>query len=211
MYGRWLDYYVTDPVRIDFDHVVLMDDASPALPEEPRLPVVREEQWPATLPKVAIYRFASRLGRSAKFVYPGWWRSFFCALDFARRYHFGKIVHAESDAFVLSRALMDHINALRVDWTALWCPHYICPETAIQVICEDQYGELEALRAEGLDVLAGKAAELVLPFSNIETKWTGDRYGDFCDEIPPEADYACQVRTDMTLPSLRRSDAQGAH
>lgn len=200
-YGRWLDYYTTGRRPIAYDHILLIDDASPVLPEDPRVQVIHEGDWPGMLPKVAMYRFAQRLGRSGKFVYPGWWRSYFCSLDFARRYGFSKIVHAEYDAFVFSRRLADHINALVMDWTSLWCPRYVCPETGIQVICENQYREVEKISAGGLDALAGLAAELELPFSNIETQRVGDRYGEYRDDIPAGADYACQVRTDMVVQS----------
>ncbi len=203
-YCRWLDYYTADSGPIAYDHILLIDDASPILPEDSRVQVIHEGVWPGALPKIAIYRFAQRLGRSAKFVYPGWWRSYFCSLDFAQRYSFQKIVHVEYDAFVFSRRLADHINALAADWTSLWCPHYTCPETCIQVICEDQYHEVAAVRAGSLGELAGLAAELVLPFSNIETQWVGDRYGNYRDDIPAGVDYACQVRADMKLPGLKQ-------
>lgn len=170
------------------------------MPDDPRVEVIHEGEWPGTLPRIAVYRHEQRLGRSGTYVYPGWWRSYFRSLDFARRYGFDKVVHAECDAYVLSQRLADHINALAIDWTSLWCPRYRCPETAIQVICADQYAEVEKMREGGIDALAGYAAELELPFSNIETKWTGDRYGEYRDDIPSDADYACQVRTDMTLP-----------
>ena len=193
LYGRWLDYYASGRGPIAFDHALLIDDASPVLPDDRRVEIIREGEWPESLPKIGLYRFSERLGRSAKFVYPGWWRSYFCSLAVARRYGFSKVVHIEHDAFVLSRRLADHINALNTDWTSLWCPRYICPETAIQVICEDHYHELEAFRSDGIEALAGRAAELELPFSNIETQWTGDRYGEYLQDIPADADYACQV------------------
>jgi hypothetical protein len=199
-YGRWLAHYTGDNAPLAYDHVLFIDDASPEAPDDPRVQVINEGEWPEVLPPVALYRHNHRLGRPSLLDYPGWWRSFFCSLEVARRYGFRKIIHAESDAYVLSQRLADHINALDKEWTSMWCPRYVWPETAIQVICDDEYGELQAVHDAGFAALKGRAAEYELPFSNIETRWIGDRYGDYRDDIPADADYACQVRPDMALP-----------
>ncbi len=199
IYGRWIDYYAAGQGPLAFDHAFLIDDASPLLPDDPRVSVIQEGDWPEVLPRIGLYRFSQRLGRGGKYVYPGWWRSYFFSIDLARRYGFDKVVHVECDAFVLSRRLADHLNALDADWTALFCPRYVCAETAIQVICKDHYDEVDAFRADGIDALSGLAAELELPFGNIETQWTGDRYGEYLKEVPADADYACQIRPDMAL------------
>jgi hypothetical protein len=204
IYGRWLKYNTGAGKPFVFDHLLFIDDASPIAPDDPRVEVIHEDEWPDTLPPVALYRHRERLGRPAMLDYPGWWRSYFRSLDFARRYGFGKIIHAECDAYVLSQRLADHLNALDREWTSLWCPRYVWPETAIQVICQDEFAEMQLMCDAGYQALKGRAAEFELPFSNIETRWTGDRYGDYRNDIPAEADYACQVHPHIILPpSLR--------
>jgi hypothetical protein len=204
LYGRWLAYYGAVAPPLNFDHLLFIDDASPILPDDSRVAVIHEDEWPESLPPIAIYRHRERLGRGGALIYPGWWRSFLHSVEFARRYGFDKIVHAECDAFVLSGKLAAHLNALDKDWTGLWCPLYSWPETAIQVICKDEFGELAAMRDAGVDALAGQYAELEMPFSNVETQWIGDRYGEYSSSIPQNADFACQVRVDMALPAALR-------
>ena len=167
-----------DRVRdLDAERVPL-DALPPILPGEPR---------------AFFYRFATHEGRIRLTGHRGWWRSFLFSLDIARAYGFERIVHVESDAFLLSRRIVDRINATTDGWTAYWCPQYGVPEPALQVIAHDQFDAMAAVAERGLDALTVALAELTIPFTRIERGYAGNRYGESRGRIPGYADFACQV------------------
>ncbi len=189
---RWLDHHLALP--LEHEAVFVIDDASPFVPADPDVRVL--DALPPTLPgepRAFFYRFATHEGRIRLTGHRGWWRSFLFSLEIARAYGFERIVHVESDAFLLSRRIVDRINATTDGWTAYWCPQYGIPEPALQVIAHDQFDAMAVVAARGLDALTVALAELTIPFTRIERGYAGNRYGESRGRIPGYADYACQV------------------
>ena len=172
----------------------MIDDASPYRPDRDRVQTVEIGQPLPTPPTGPLmFRFRNRLGRSAITTYPGWWRSFLFSVVVANHYHCRKIVHIESDAYILSRRMVELINRRDSGWAVFWCPRWHCPETGIQVVCEDQFGGMLDMWNAGWERHAGKYAEHVLPFTEIVKDTHGNRYGEFRTKIPGYADFATQV------------------
>ena len=191
-YRRWLQHHRVLPWRDA--QFCLVDDASPYWPPAAEATSLRVGQpLPAPSPPVLMLHFDQRLGRSGVTHYPGWWRSFLHSVAVARHYGCGKIVHIESDAFVLSRRMLAFIESRERGWTAFWCPRWRFPETAIQVICADQFEAMDRMAAIGWDNMAGRLAEQVLPFTDVVREPHGDRYGERRSRIPGFADFAAQV------------------
>jgi hypothetical protein len=193
-YGKWLAHVLRS--RLDYAQVLLVDDGSPLQPQIGDLAVIDAERLPADCPstRIVLAHFSNRLGRPATLDYPGWWRSFFFAAQYASKYSFDKIIHIESDAFVLSDALTDYLNATHLGWTALWCPYHGLPETCIQVIGRDQLPAcLGIAREPYAPGYVGRLAETLLPFTQVECCFKGDRYGEYRTELPLDADWASQV------------------
>lgn len=222
-YKRWLDFHN----EIDFGDTrfVMIDDASPFVPpRDDAVVICPGEALPENTP--AIIRFPNRLGRSSLLSYPGWWRSFLHSVDLARSLGAQKIIHVESDAFVISQRMRDYINNLHKGWTTFWAASYNFPETAIQVICEDQFAALAAFKDKTSTELEGKFAEDLLPFTQVNREMIGDRYSEFRipllrngllrsrkfnrlsffqgdrfrERIPVDADFATQVTPDQHIP-----------
>lgn len=217
-YRRWLDFYRDGPIAAD--RMIMIDDGSPWLPEPDVLPTVSAERDPGALDalgaKHCILRFETNLGRQSMSAYPGWWRSFLHSLTVAKAMGADKIVHIESDAFTMSRPLADFINETRSGWHVLWAQRYAMPETAIQVICRDQFDAMEAFRDSHPDLDFPDIAERILPFTSVNRSFKGDRYSEFkrnrgifrsrkfnflpifqwdffWEPIPADADFATQV------------------
>jgi|SRR6185295_7071379 hypothetical protein len=200
---RWLDHHLGLPVA--HDAVFVLDDASPFVATDDDVMVL--ETLPDTLPATPaafVYRFAAREGRAGVMGHRGWWRSFLYSLTIARRYGYARIVHVESDAYLLSRRIVEHINAIDHGWTVFWCPRYNCPEPSLQVIASDQFDAMAEVAARGLDKLTQGIAEMTLPFTHIERAFTGNRYGEFRKAIPGYADFACQVNS-PAMPTVYRA------
>lgn len=220
-YARWIDYY--SKLAIDDATLLLIDDHSPYTPPADQVRLITNTQAltaSAGIPQ--LLRFEQRLGRPAPDRMPGWWRSFLHSVVAAKAMGAQKIIHIESDAFVLSKALLDHLTGLTTGWNALWTPHYEMPETAIQVICEDQFDAMEQLRQRPLHEWDGLEAEKTLPFTAVSRNFKGERYGElrahrgifrssrfngwpifqhefFWAKIPADADFAAQVIPQQVL------------
>lgn len=176
-YQRWLDYYRNGPIRAD--KTILIDDGSPYLPPPDVIPTLPHSAPLSTAGSDSvIIQFENNLGRQSIVAYPGWWRSFLHSVTLAKKMGADKIIHIESDAYVLSARLADFINQVDSGWHVLWTEHYQFPETAIQVICSDQFEIFEQFKARRPDLDFGDLAEKLLPFTAVHRQFKGDRYSE---------------------------------
>lgn len=192
-YGKWLEAIRQSPLKRA--QILMVDDASPCLPAFADMIYLDADKLPAQYPTAdtVFVRFQEGLGRKALCDYPGWWRSFMFAAKYATRYGFDKIIHIESDSFLLSTSIIEHVNALQTGWVSFWCPKWHIPETSIQVICADQLPHYYAYAQQSYTPLIGKLIENLLPFTWVECNFKGDRYGEYRTELPLDADYASQI------------------
>ena len=191
-YARWLSHHAGLPWEAPL--MCMVDDGSPFVPDAALIQTVGAGDPLPDAPSLPLrVRFPDRLGRSGMHHYPGWWRSFLHSVFIARHYGCDKIVHVESDAYVLSSRMTSYISSRTSGWTAFWCPRWDFPETAIQVMCRDQFATLEHMWEAGWERYDGLNAEFVLPFTEITRDPHGDRYSEFRSSIPGYADFAVQV------------------
>ncbi|XHS78084.1 hypothetical protein ACFJGW_20530 [Burkholderiaceae bacterium UC74_6] len=213
-YSRWIGYYREH--NLGANQLLLIDDGSPYVPKD-LLPCLNAEtELDQAQHPVQLLRFDDRLGRGARLSYPGWWRSFTHSVKVARAVGAKKLIHVESDAFVLSARLRQYIESLDSGWTVLWSHFYNMPETAIQVICEDQFDALAEFGDGHWNAFEGRLAEEVLPFTHVSREFIGDRYSEmkrhrgflrsrkfdglfvrtwdnFWQPVPANADFVAQV------------------
>jgi hypothetical protein len=188
-YRRWLDHHCACPGATLF---CLVDDASPWQPCGEVQVVEACCVALAPAPPLMV-RFEDYLGRQSGRRFPGWWRSFAHSVAVARHHGCRRIVHIESDAYVLSRRMQAFLASRTAGWTAMWCPRWSFAESAIQVICEDQFDAVQRLGEGGWARFDGAFAERVLPFTSVVREPHGNRYSEFRTRIPGYADFAAQV------------------
>src|SRR6185437_13387135 len=120
-YDKWIDYYSAISDRLGVKNIFIFDDAGPATTEMESMDIDVidvKRGLPSTLRKtVNIFTFRDHLGRTSVDKYPGWWRSFTFSMEIARKYHFNKIVHIESDFYILTDRLISFICRLDKGWT----------------------------------------------------------------------------------------------
>lgn len=194
----------------------MIDDGSPFLPPADIINTISHSAALAgNSDKNLIIRFDNNLGRQSGADYPGWWRSFLHSVKVANELGVDKIIHIESDAYIMTPRLVKFINEIESGWNVLWSPRYRMPETAIQVICRDQFPILEQFKDSHRDYSFSDIAEKVLPFTTVHKQFKGDRYSDFTknrwifrskkfnkipifkhvffwETIPPDADFVTQ-------------------
>jgi hypothetical protein len=176
-YQRWLDYYQDFP--LDVVKRIMIDDGSPYLPPAEIIRTVPHSAPLASLEdKNLIIRFDDNLGRQSIKDYPGWWRSFLHSVEVARELGADKIIHIESDAYILSPRLRDFIDQTSSGWHVLWTQHNNFPETAIQVICRDQFEIFEDFKRKNPTLHFPDMAEHMLPFTAVNKEFKGDRYSE---------------------------------
>jgi hypothetical protein len=206
-YRKWVDYFASS--WLEFDQMLVVDDGSPVLPEWPEFEVLTE--LPAQRPsaKNVLFHFSNNLGRQGIFQYPGWFRSFGFAARYAKAYQFTKVIHIESDAYLMSARIFDFVNNCQTGWTTFWCPRWQCEESAIQVICQDHLEAFLNITQQDYDaVYAGKFLDKMLPYTSVRKDFVGDRYAEGSGSIPVNVDYICQFPIELKINALVREIKQ---
>lgn len=113
-----------------------------------------------------MVRFDNNLARQSVSAYPGWWRSFLHSVPLARQLGADKIMHIESDAYILSPRLADFLNGIESGWHVMWSERDKFPETAIQVICSDQFEVFEQFKSRQSGALNLSTEAVMAPAEN---------------------------------------------
>jgi hypothetical protein len=200
-YGRWIN--AVESGNLNVDTILIPDDGSKELPDWEGVTILKEDlpdQEPDS--RGIIYSFPDNLGRKDVYVTPGWHRSFMFAMTYAQKYGYEKVIHLESDAFIISPRMEDYINEISNGWETFWCPKWRLPETSIQVIAGNSLNDYLELSLIPYEKFSGKPpdpnpsqGESWLRFTHIHKEFKGDRYGENGANsiIPEDADYACQI------------------
>ncbi len=220
---RWKNWI--DSTDLKYDNMLVVDDASPCLPND--IEIVENVELPS---KTVLYHFQDHLGKVDDLNYPGWYRSFVMPVKYIEKFDFEKIIHIESDAFLLSDRMIKWVNDLHEGWSGAWCHTYHFPETSIQIICKSSFPDYFKMSLLSFDEVrqtekrrhsvrfdprlnrrqvidnrrritprknpAG-IAELWTPFTNVRKDFIGDRWGEKGGVVPRNADYACQMSHDL--------------
>ena len=213
-YLLWLYYYMPKLKKLGVDHVFLINDGKDNIDLAEDIGILSAENLPPTLEyEVNIVYFRDHLGRNNVIDFPGWWRSFTFASIIAREYHFTKIIHIESDFYVLSNELFSFIKNTTDGWLSLFSHHFNFPETAIQIINKDYLPYLDEIYDKAIDknFTFNNFAELLLPFSSVEKVFIGDRLGEqavlyawLANNNKRVLDYIGQISSVAHINSLKR-------
>lgn len=193
-YKKWYDYYrkLTDST------IFCIDDASPFSLQD--INWINLDTSKVDEKLLNFHTFKNNLGRISITNFPGWIRSFQYSIDIAKKFNFERIIHIESDFFILNKGMLNYLLNIKFGWHAVWCPKYNMPETALQVICEDQFESVNNIIKKyefmNKDI---QSIETILPFTNIIKKYTGDRYGETEQKIESFMDYYGQFSTDWKI------------
>ena len=184
-YKKWIDYYSSLKSELGVEHIFLIEDASDreGLEELGAATVISgDEPLPDSLHgQLNIISFNKHLGRSSNKDYGGWWRSFTYSVIIAEKYSFEKIIHIESDFYTTSPRLRNYIKNFNVGWFSLYSLFFAFAETAVQVICKDNFFKLKAFfeEARSNNYRFEEFAELILPITEVNKSFIGDRLGEF--------------------------------
>lgn len=236
-YRRWLNYYTKNLHKLGAERIALIDDGSPMeYLVKLGLPIVKIEEitdgrFPDLTEQAYIFRFPENLGRPQQTIMPGWWRSYSFSGILGLFYDLDKLIHIESDAYILTDKLFEYIKNGKDCWKAMYCFFYRYPESAIQIIPKlsninwyypntpkNNFTEIFHYFYKGKSFWykdnIGNAAyipEYCLPFDEIVKDFKGDRYGeDWCEVIPDDIDYIVNIN-DISLNQMNHKNIAGKH
>lgn len=185
---RYLDYYVPLYAEIGFEDIWLCDNAS---------------SWESIrkLYGARVYRFDECLRKGEGYDYPYVWRGIYFLRELMRM-GYEKVIYVETDAFIVSPRLADFIRDRDSGITTLWSPHWNFPAAEITVFCADAFPAL--LQYFGTPWQERNLRRLVyendLPYTHVEKKFTGDRYGELGNPgQQPGTDYYTQAPLNTPL------------
>lgn len=195
-YQKWLDYYENFEGKI-----VLVDDGSNVnVLWKLHLPIYEPETKRIDADRLIIH-FDDNLGRPLLDVFPGWWRSFSFMAEFGIRFNVDRLIHIETDTYILSERLWKRLRE-----SGKWCAPYsremLGAESSIQVIPRHRIPALWEFWKAGKRFWfrversqANYVPEYVLPVEEYWFDLTGGRLGEdwWQYEIPMEVDYVANL------------------
>ena len=194
-WGRWLR--ATTQSGVVFDKLLIVDDGSPVLPDWPDVEITPAETPDGSQGRLCIHHFADRRGQRVNGEpFPGWYRSFAHAVLYAIRSGYDRIIHIESDAFLITDRAVAFFNSFDRGWAMLWCRRHRWPESTLQIICSDQFEACAGFFSKPYVAHLGDpivAIEKLLPTTFVNKTLIGDRYGEDGRSVPFGADYVSQV------------------
>lgn len=186
---KFLDYYLNIQGELQFDRILLLDNASP------------DDLWKQLTDSFDFesIRFNLRLNHGGGDWYPYCWRGLYAMNHYIQTSRAKKLIYIDSDSFVLSRRMADWINDANTGWQSVWCKRYNFPEASIHIINEDAFPLfLEFTKGDYMEH-CGKKMELVLPFTHINKELDCDRYGETFDPVKPGIDFFSQAHVNTPL------------
>jgi hypothetical protein len=177
-YRRWINHYSRILPEVGADRLFLIDDGGKE--KDVSFEIIGGNLHDILQDQVYLYRFPASLGRKNPVEFPGWWRSFLFSIEIAEKYGYQRMIHIESDFFVLSQRLRSFIRDIDRGWTSMYSYFYEWPESGIQIICEDAFDSFREIKRQLFSKgYSWKAyAEMTLPFTNICKDFNGDRLGE---------------------------------
>jgi hypothetical protein len=197
-YRIWLEALLASELK--FDQILIVDDGSPTLPEWDDVTIKGEQDSILCSENIVLFHFDKNLGRHAVSDFPGWVRSFLFAGRYARANGFTRVIHLESDAFLISWRIQSYANSVSDGWVSLWCPRHGRPESGIQFIAGEGLKTFFELSNKHYDEFFNREIESTLLFTHIERQFAGDRYGEESFFIPHFAEWSMQTRPNGIIP-----------
>lgn len=110
-----------------------------------------------------------------------------------------KIIYVDSDCFLVSQRMVDHIRDIKSGWTAFWIQKYSFPSAELHVLCKDAFPTFLEFADPPFGYYLGKLMEKTLPFTHIEMGMRVDRWGEDLKPQEPWMDAYCQAPVSLPL------------
>lgn len=200
-YQKYLEYYLKIQNEFEFDRIILLDNES----DMNLLLKLKANIYEAGTKKILhqqhgsiidVYRCSEHLPRTGIHEYPYCWRGLEFAQNFIKQNEtLEKVYFIDSDFYVLTKNLTRYMRELNAGSTSFRCKKYGFAEAALFVLCRDWFKKYCEIPIPSYTHYNGQNMEDILPFSKVETKFNGDRFGEARLKQTKEMDYYGQWDT----------------
>lgn len=193
---NYLEYYKKLKAEIGYDKIILLDSGS-NVEDLVKLGATVVDEWGRVIhadstSDVTIYRFHTELPRTGVWEYPYWWRCLDYLKVLIQREDITKLIHIDTDCYVLTPRLADYVRTRNTGWYVFWSQKYNFPEAAFWIVGEDSIQRFLDFPIPSFSFYNGREAEHILPFTEVVKSFTGDRYGEVAASQDNTMDYYCQ-------------------
>lgn len=204
---KWLDYYEPLLPKLGAECIWLVDNASDwdtlkSLGGSIYSPKMELLQPATDRPFLNVVHYEQRLERVRFKVYHYWWRAMFTGWQtIPEKFGYKKAIHIDTDVFVLSAKLAEHIKNTNSGWSAFYCPRHDFPDSTFTVLCKDRYDISDAFIGGSFPIekYDDKDAEHIIPFTNVIKEFSGDRFGERGLPQTPFMDYYGQCPNEIEM------------
>ena len=197
--GFWLRYYLPRlPPEWD---IILLDNGSDVRVGQE---FVARYGGRVQLVRMPIeYRRGTDAIHSSDYLYS--WRAVYALGPlFLRLMEYDRVFHVESDFFIISPRMWEWAKNVGEGWQTVWVPKYNWPESGFQVLCKGCQA-YDDFTAGDWKEHNGKVMEPILPFTNTNREFVGDRYSERgIFGVPENVDYVANMRNE-DMPVLSAS------
>jgi hypothetical protein len=192
---RWLDHYAPRCVPWGVTQIGVSNDGPATIKADwivdAQSPGFQEIKSPVTL-----YTRPVRLGRKDVWTYPGNWRNLATIMGMAQEFNFERVLYIEWDFQVYSKRMVDFIAGMKGGLQTFWCPRFEMAEAAFMCVGPDYYEQVKdvATLMQAVEWVTDKhqSMEFVLPWTDVHKDFVGERYPEFGEAIPENADFCAQ-------------------
>lgn len=188
-YQAWVDYYTDFFHNVEVDLLLVNDGPNDKI---------------INLKQAAQLICSGHLGRERIWLFPGWKRSFYYGLYYAKNNGYQYIAHIESDCGIHARGKYEFVDKLftRGYFTG-WCKRYNFPETALQILNEpwvvNYYLDRYSCQSNWYEEIDFEK----FVFDNLHpvTILDGDRYEGYAERVKPSYTFlsGCDLSTFIKL------------
>jgi len=192
---KYINYYSKLKEQLGFDKIWLIDNASSG----ENIKALRDGIGD-NYKNVQLFRCEKRLKSSGHVLdYPYCWRALWTINEMLINSYVQKVIHIDSDGFVLSQRLMDHLRNTKTGWETFWVERYGFPEASLWTLNRDSFSILNNFFAHGWASYNGKLMEVELPFTKVNKEFVTDRFGEDRTMPNESIDYYGQCPVDIPM------------
>ena len=200
---KYLRYYKPLLPLLGADSIHLYDNASSL----ENLKALVDQSGMTLGQDLFITRFANFMPRKSDWDYPYCWRLLRQSCIDLPEMGYNKFLFIDSDFFILKQKMIDWINQTNTGWVSIEDKGNRFPESAFSIVNQDSFDLYRTEAMKPIGPRKSQPMELSLPYTYVEKKFKGGRYGD--KPIPDLQDatmdyYAqCVVATEVKFEDIK--------
>jgi hypothetical protein len=195
---RWWFTYGPRRHALGATHFAVSNDGCTNLPVE-RFVDIKEYSERTSVEsgeRLTFVYHRNHLGRCGMLGYAGFWRNLSALAMISIHNRFDRMIYIEWDFFILSDSMLHEAKNTNTGLVCYWCPRYGFPESGMFVCSSGHMESLLEIAMANTEACLTKDATVIercVPWTEIRKNRVGDRYPEYLDSIPQNADYCAQL------------------